>query len=76
MSKDKFNIVKNIIRLLKTVYYLVTDFYVLYYVGFGAAAIAGVVFHKFLFGFHLFDVMVRYPVLLNVVKAVWYKLIN
>lgn len=54
-----------------TVVYLVTDFYVLYYLSYGFTAFLGTLYNPFFFAFHLFDVLVRYPVLLNVVKAVW-----
>lgn len=70
-SKDRFNLVKYLIRLLKTIWYLLTDFYVLYYLLYGAAAVFGTLYHPFLFAFHLFEVLIRFPVLLNVVKSVW-----
>jgi hypothetical protein len=54
-----------------TIIYLLSDFYVLYYLIYGCTAIVGTIYNPFLFAFHLFDVLVRYPVLLNVVKAVW-----
>lgn len=71
VKKDKLNIFKYLKRLLMTVYYLLSDFYVLYYVIYGLAAIAGLWLNVFFFFFHLFDVLVRYPVLLNVVLSVW-----
>ena len=70
-EKDKLNIVKYIRRLLLTIFYLLTDFYVLYYLVYGFTAFLGTFYHPFFFAFHLFDVLVRYPLLLNVVKAVW-----
>ncbi len=58
-------------RLLKTIYYLFSDFYVLYYIVYGLTAIVGTVYNPFFFVFHLYDIIVRYPDLLNVVKSVW-----
>ena len=71
VKKDKMNIFAYIGRLIKTFIYLLSDFYVLYYVIYGMTAIVGTVWSPFFFSFHLFDVIVRFPVLLNVVKAVW-----
>lgn len=70
-KNDKLNIFAYIKRLLMTVYYLLSDFYVLYYGIYILTAIVGMVFTPFFFFYHLFDALVRYPVLLNVVKAVW-----
>lgn len=71
VKKDKLNIFSYILRLIKTFIYLLSDFYVLYYIIYGLTAIVGTAWTPFFFAFHLFDVIVRYPVLLNVVKAVW-----
>lgn len=70
-KKDQLNIVKILLRILKTIYCLVSDFYILYYLIYGITAIIGTILNPFFFAFHLFDVLVRFPVLLNVVKAVW-----
>lgn len=50
---------------------LLSDFYVLYYIIYGLTAVVGTIVSPFFFFFHLFDVLVRSPDLLNVVKAVW-----
>ena len=71
VGKDKLNLASYLIRLLKTVYYFLSDFFALYYIMYGAAAVLGRFFHPFFFSFHLFEVMIRFPVLLNVVKSVW-----
>ena len=71
VKKDKMNLFAYVGRLIKTFIYLLSDFYVLYYLIYGMTAIVGTVYSPFFFAFHLFDVIVRYPVLLNVVKAVW-----
>ena len=71
VKKDKFNLFNYLIRLLKTFWFLLTDFYVLYYLCYGAAAVFGTIVHPFFFAFHLFEVLIRFPVLLNVVKSVW-----
>lgn len=38
---------------------------------YGAAAVLGRFVHYFFYSFHLFEVMIRFPLLLNVVKSVW-----
>lgn len=58
-------------KFVMSFFYLLTDFYVLYYIIYAVTAIIGLAISPFFFFFHLFDVLVRYPVLLNVVKAVW-----
>ncbi len=65
------NLVALIIRFLKTIFYLLSDFYVLYYIIYAMTAIVGLSVSPFFFFFHLFDILVREPVLLNVVKSVW-----
>lgn len=50
---------------------LLSDFYVLYYLIYGITAVVGTIVSPFFFFFHLFDVLVRSPDLLNVVQAVW-----
>lgn len=71
VKKEKINLLSYLVRLLKTVHYLLSDFYVLYYIIYGLTAIIGVLIKPFFFLFHLFDVLVRFPDLLNVVKSVW-----
>lgn len=71
VQKDKLNPIKYFKRLLMTIILLISDFYVLYYCIYGFTAIIGTTSTPFFFAFHLFDVLVRFPVLLNVVKAVW-----
>jgi hypothetical protein len=58
-------------RFIKTIYFLLSDFYVLYYIIYGLTAIVGLSYTPFFFVFHLFDVLVRFPDLLNVVRSVW-----
>lgn len=71
VKQDKLNLVKYLKRLLMTIFLLISDFYVLYYIIYGLTAVIGTIYTPFFFAFHLFDVLVRFPVLLNVVKAVW-----
>lgn len=52
-----------LIRIFKTLWYLLTDFFVLYYLLYGAAAVFGTILHPFFFAFHLFEVLIRFPVL-------------
>ncbi|EAR92909.2 zinc finger, C2H2 type family protein (macronuclear) [Tetrahymena thermophila SB210] len=68
---EKYSLIEYTYRMLLTVYNLLSDFYVLYYVIYGLTAIVGTIVSPFFFFFHLFDVLVRFPDLLNVVKAVW-----
>lgn len=70
-SNDKLNFFAYLIRLLKTLYYLLSDFFVLYYLIYGLTAILGTFLNPFLFAFHLFDILVRYPELKNVIMSVW-----
>lgn len=53
-----------------TFFYLFSDFYVIYYIVYGITAVIGTFISPFFFAFHLFDILVRYPDLLNVVKSV------
>lgn len=71
VGKDKLNLLNYLIRLLKTIYYFISDFFILYYILYGMAAVLGRFLHPFFFAFHLFEVLIRFPVLLNVVKSVW-----
>ncbi|EGR30411.1 MIR domain protein [Ichthyophthirius multifiliis] len=70
-KKDKINLLKYIIRFIKTIYLLLSDFYVLYYIIYGITAIVGLSYTPFFFVFHLFDILVRFPELLNVVRSVY-----
>lgn len=71
VKKDKLNLFAYIKRLLLTVYYLLSDFYVLYYIIYGVSAIIGTTITPFFFAFHLFDVIVRFPELKFVIMSVW-----
>ena len=44
---------------------------VIYYLSYGSLAFLGVMIHPFFFAFHLTEILIRYPTLKNVVKAVW-----
>ncbi len=46
------------------------DFEVLYYLGYGVMAVIGLVIHPFFYAFHLTVILIRYPTLKNVVRAV------
>ena len=71
VSKDKLNIFAWLWRLLKTIYYLLTDFSVLYYLVYSATAILGTFLNHFFYAFHLYDIIMRYPDLRNVIMSVW-----
>lgn len=71
VRKNDRNLLKLLFRFLKTLYFLFSDFYILYYLIYGITAIIGTTLSPFFFAFHLFEVLVRFPVLSNVVKAVW-----
>ena len=66
-----FRLFKIVKRILFAVFALLQDFQVIYYILYAMCAIVGLVVSPFFFFFHLFDILVRYPVLLNVVKSVW-----
>ena len=38
---------------------------------YGALAVIGTVVHPFFFAFHMTEVLIRYPTLKNVIRAVW-----
>ena len=59
------------INLFKTAFYLISDPYVLYYCLYGFSAIIGLTITPFFFSLHLLDVMVRFPLLQNVLKSIW-----
>lgn len=46
------------------------DFTLLYYLGYGVLSVLGTFVHPFFFCFHLTVILIRYPTLSNVVKAV------
>lgn len=56
--------IKTIVLFLKTIE-------VLYYLAYGLLAFMGVWFHPFFFAFHLTEILIRYPTLKNVIRAVW-----
>lgn len=60
VTKDKLNLLKYVLRIINTVFLVVSDFYVVYYLVYGATAIIGLAVSPFFFAFHLFDVLVRY----------------
>ena len=69
--EEKYNVVSYVRRTIKTALNLITDFNVLYYIIYGFTAVVGVTIKSYFFAFHLFDVLVRYPELLNVVRSVY-----
>mmetsp|Transcript_10651 Transcript_10651/g.9220 ORF Transcript_10651/g.9220 Transcript_10651/m.9220 type:complete len:261 (-) Transcript_10651:446-1228(-) len=71
VSKDKLNIFAYLFRLLKTIKNLFTDFYVLYYTIYGFAAFMGIFISNFFFAFHLFEAVVRYPLLQTILRSVY-----
>lgn len=44
---------------------------VLYYLTYGTLAFIATLFHPFFFAFHLSEVVLRYPVLRNIIKSIW-----
>ena len=62
-AKDVFNVFKLIKHLLLTIRSLLLDFYILYYLIYGLTAVMGTFIHPFFFAYHLFDIVVKYPVL-------------
>ena len=45
---------------------------VIFYLSYGIFAFLATYLHPFLFSFHLFELMVRYPTMINIVKSFWY----
>ena len=54
-----------------TVVYLVTDFYVLYYLSYGFTAFLGTLYNPFFFAFHLSEIVIRFPTLRNIIRSFW-----
>lgn len=51
--------------------FLMQNIDVIYYLAYGSLAFLGVMIHPFFFAFHLTEILIRYPTLKNVIKAVW-----
>lgn len=66
-NKDKINIFAYAGRCLRTIIYLKSDFFIIYYLTYGITAVLGTFYNPFFFVFHLFDILVRFPELKNVV---------
>lgn len=60
-----------IINCIKSLFALLSNFYVLYYSIYGLTAIIGLTVTPFFFAFHMFDVLVRFPLLQSVLQAIW-----
>ncbi|CAD8131502.1 unnamed protein product [Paramecium pentaurelia] len=59
-------------------FYCLQDFQLVYYLGYGALSVIGTLVHPFFFCFHLTVILIRYPTLSNVVRAVtmpWQQLV-
>ena len=52
------------------IFYCLQDFQLVYYLGYGALSVIGTLVHPFFFCFHLTVILIRYPTLSNVVRAV------
>jgi hypothetical protein len=60
-----------IVKLLTVLVFILKEIEVVYYLAYGALAIIGTVVHPFFFAFHLTEILIRYPTLKNVIRAVW-----
>ncbi len=67
---DFFNIFAQVKRALRTVLDLVGDPFTLYYSFYGITAVLGTLFNPFFFAFHLVEVIIKYPILVNVLESV------
>jgi len=70
-TRAKLTLTTIIINCIKSVFYLLSDFYVLYYSVYGLTAIIGLTVTPFFFAFHMFDVLVRFPLLQSVLQSIW-----
>ena len=59
-----FKIIKTILKILK-------NSTLFYYVVYGITAVLAVYYHPFLYAFHLSEILMRFPTLRNVIRAVW-----
>mmetsp|Transcript_30987 Transcript_30987/g.28185 ORF Transcript_30987/g.28185 Transcript_30987/m.28185 type:complete len:159 (+) Transcript_30987:814-1290(+) len=57
-----------ILKLVKTVFLSLKNPMVLYYLAYGTLSILGIVIHPFFFSFHLTEIFIRYP---NVIESVY-----
>jgi hypothetical protein len=66
-NKKKFFL----IRLLMVVLQILQDIEILYYLAYGVLAVLGTFVHPFFFCFHLSEILLRFPTLKSVVRAVY-----
>lgn len=57
-------------KLLFILLSCLSDFEVVYYLGYGVMAIIGTLMHPFFYSFHLTVILIRYPTLKNVVRSI------
>jgi inositol 1,4,5-triphosphate receptor type 1/inositol 1,4,5-triphosphate receptor type 3 len=67
-------LIKSLFNLLYKLFFVLfsclADFEVLYYLGYGVMAVIGTIIHPFFYCFHLTVILIRYPTLKNVIRAV------
>ena len=63
-------LINNLYKLFFVLFSCLADFEVLYYLGYGCMAVFGLIIHPFFFSFHLSVILIRYPTLKNVIRAV------
>lgn len=59
-------------KCLKSVYLLLHEIEVLYYITYATLTVLGTQIHPFFFAFHLTEILVRYPLLKNVILSFWH----
>jgi hypothetical protein len=66
-----FKLLTILIKLLTVILFILKEIEILYYMAYGALAVIGTVVHPFFFAFHMTEVLIRFPTLKNVIRAVW-----
>lgn len=70
-KNQKQNLMALIKKLLTIVINLLQEYEIIYYISYGTLAVLGTSVHPFFFAFHLTEILIRYPTLKNVIRAVW-----
>lgn len=63
-------LINNLYKLFFVLFSCLADFEVIYYLAYGCMAVLGLTIHPFFFSFHLSVILIRYPTLKNVIRAV------
>lgn len=75
VGKTKKNLISYLVQIvilvLKVVFTVLRNPMVVYYLAYGVMSILALTVHRFLFAFHLTEILIRYSTLRNVIRAVY-----